>query len=168
MEHLIEFLYKLLRFLPRFKTINPNEGAVIIRFGRYIKTLGGEHYRFFWPVITEIIVIPTKKDTIDLANQTITLEGGKTAVINGSVRYEIRNVKTAILENLDVDKNFQEDAADAFTQAISAASTLDIEEIKEDVTNNLSESMKLYGIKVKSVNIGDFVRDAVPVRNIGN
>ncbi|KKN75930.1 hypothetical protein LCGC14_0376380 [marine sediment metagenome] len=167
MEYLIEFLYNLLQFLPRFKTISPDKGAVILRFGRYVTTLYGGRYRFYWPIITKILTISISTNKVDLPNQTLTAQNGKTYVINGSVFYRITSPKIALLNNVDVAGNLQEDAMNAFRLAVSASAVLNCEDIIEDVVNDLDEAKIKYGIEIIDVNVAEYAT-VIPIRNICN
>ena len=50
---------------------------------------------------------------------------------------------------------------------VSASTTLDCEDVIEEVTCDLSESGAKYGIEIIAVNVGEYA-EVIPIRNISN
>ena len=105
--------------------------------------------------------------SIDLPNQTLTTESGETYVLNGSIIYRVISPKINLLSNVDAESNLQEAALNAFRLTVSASTSLDCEDIIEDVTNDLSDSEVLYGIEVITVNVAEWAK-VIAVRNIND
>ena len=160
MEHLIELIYKLLRFFPRFKTIRPDEAAVQLRFGRVKKVFkGGGRFRFYWPLISEILVVKSVKQIIDLPSQTVTTKDKKTITINGSIKYKISDPEKAILKVHDYDQLLQEVGCNAFREAINGRTAdefvYEFFDCLEEVDESLTKEADLCGIEIEEVYVMD-------------
>lgn len=152
MERLLDLILRLLDLFPRFKAISPDEGGVVIRFGKYIKTLGNGYY-WYWPVITEIRTLNVVRQPIDVDLQDMTTKDGKPFSINMSVFYTIENPRKALLDNMDYDENIQEVAGDAMRKAVGNTNRddIDIDKLVEIVYDIIDRKSDEYGLAILDV-----------------
>jgi regulator of protease activity HflC (stomatin/prohibitin superfamily) len=150
--------------LPQFRTIAPDEQVVLLRFGRYLKTLGvGGHYLFHWPLIHTVMTITTTRQLIDIDKQDILTSEGHSITLNASIEYVIDDPRKALLAVHDFDENLQEVAGDLFREAIMSRTLgeciTQIHEIRSEITEKLGEeTFEEYGIKVLRVLIPTFTK----------
>jgi membrane protease subunit HflK len=109
-----------LKAVPRFVTLTPDEKGVVIRFGRYIKTLDeGGHYRFVWPVTTEVMTISAVQQLIDVPTQSLMTADRKQLHLDCSIEYVVDNPRKTLLNCEDHDKQLQEIVGDMFRQVVN-------------------------------------------------
>ncbi len=161
---LVEMLTCVISKLPQFVTIPPDEQAIVLRFGKYVKTLGeGGHYLFHWPLIHTVMSVVCTRQLIDIDKQDILTSDGSSITLNASVEYVIDEPYKALLSVNDYDEQLQEFAGDLFRQAIMSREIEEcieqIEDIKLEVFEGLEEEAdKQYGISVLEVYIPTFTR----------
>ena len=166
MEYIFEFIYSILRFFPRFKIIREDECAIRLTLGKCVEVYWGASVAWYWPVITIIEITIASTRCLDIPEQTVTTSKGDTYVLNGSVLYRVTKPLVALLENEDFEANLQEDASDALRSVVSCHSTLDCQDIIEDVTRELEESETRRGVLVEEVKLAEFAK-AIAIRLIG-
>ena len=81
--------------------VNPDEQGIVIRRGRYIRTVDSGVYWSF-PLVDEVQTITVTPQVIDLPDQVIEIEG-KPYVVSVSVEYSVEDAKKAMLEVQDYD-----------------------------------------------------------------
>ena len=161
---LVEMLTSVISKLPQFVTIPPDEQAVVLRFGKYVKTLEeGGHYLFHWPLIHTVMSVVCTRQLIDIDKQDILTSDGSSITLNASIEYVIDEPYKALLSVNDYDEQLQEFAGDLFRQAIMSRDIEEcvkqIEEIKLEVFEGLEEEAdKQYGISVLYVYIPTFTK----------
>jgi len=157
-----EILIWLWAKLPHFYTLQPDEGGVLLRFGKYIKTYDeGGHYIFHWPVIHTILTLTITRQLIDVDMQDILTLDGKSVCLNASVEYTISNPRKALLEVNDYDENLQEVVGDAFRESIMSLKYREclenFEDLRLEVYNKIDKiAENQYGIDVLDVFIPTF------------
>lgn len=156
---------------PHFIIIPPDEQAVVLRFGKYLKTLDeGGHYLLHWPLIHTVMQIASTRQLIDIDKQDILTKDKRSITLNASIEYVIDEPYKALLSVNDYDESLQEVAGDMFRRSIMertlAECTEDIELIKLEVFEGLEEEAHdNYGIGVLAVYIPTFTK-AITVRLI--
>jgi membrane protease subunit HflK len=109
-----------LKAVPRFVTLEPDEVGVVLRFGRYIKTLDeGGHYRFVWPVIHKVLFCTCTLQLIDVPTQSLMTSDRKQLHLDCSVEYTIENPHKTLLNCEDHDRQLQEIVGDMFRQVVN-------------------------------------------------
>ena len=162
---LMEVILCVISKLPHFVMIPPDEQAIVLRFGKYIKTLDeGGHYLFHWPVIHTVMQVVCTRQLIDIDKQDILTNDKQTITLNASIEYVIDEPYKALLSVNDYDEQLQEFAGDLFRKVIMEYSDLDaviesIEDIKLEVFEGLEKvAAEQYGISVLEVYIPTFTR----------
>lgn len=152
MGKLFDLLMQMFKVCPRPLTILPDEGGVVIRFGKYIETLKCGYY-WYWPMITEIEVLNTSRQLIDVDMQDLTTYDGKGVTINMSVEYTVKNPKKALLEVTDYDESIQEVAGNSMREAVGRilSKNFSVDDLIEEVSGYVAQDAKKYGIKVLRV-----------------
>jgi regulator of protease activity HflC (stomatin/prohibitin superfamily) len=95
---LIDLLVQFFWWFVPCKVINHFEAGVVLRFGRYARTLyGGFHW--IWPFgIEEVFSLNTKPDGGLMKTQVITLKDGTSLAVTIITVWEVTDIKQLILE----------------------------------------------------------------------
>ncbi len=156
-----EILGWLLKILPRFTTIPPDEGAVVTRFGRPVKTLDeGGHYIFTWPIIHTIETIQMTRQIVDVPTQDVLTKDKIDVCMNVSVEYVISDPYKAIYGVEDFDECLQELTGDVAREVVNENSfhfCLDhMDKILLRIFEKIEKKAELYGVDVLEVHMPTF------------
>lgn len=140
-----------------FVIVRDYEGGVILRLGRYLKTLD-KGLNWKWPFVDEANTTLTSIDTFHIHEINITTRDNKTVVIGVAVEYQINDVKKFLIDVNDAISNAHDIArgvvsdilADYTWEEISGKSKL------TDVKSALKRPMDDMGISVRRVYRSDF------------
>lgn len=158
-----EILEWVLKILPRFVTLQPDEAGTMTRFGRCVKTLDeGGHYRLIWPVIHEITTVTMTRQIIDVPTQDVLTFDDVPVCMNISVEYIISDPYKAIFEVEDFDQCIQEMAGDMARREISDKEydycTVNMQLILLEILEKMQDKAAVYGIEVTAVRMPTFVK----------
>ena len=159
LDRLFDILIWCFRKLPHFYTLPPDESAVVLRFGKYVRTYDkGGHYIFHWPVIHRILPVVVTRQLIDIDMQDVLTKDRKTVCLNASVEYVITDPKRALLDVNDYDENLQELGGDTFRALImtSRFDELDLDQIILSTLDELAVKAQKYGICIIEVYVPTF------------
>ena len=153
-------LTELLLNVPPFKIIFQNEGGILMRGGKYKKTLGpGFHWK--WPVYDYIQKECVTEQIVNLPNQSLMTIDGRTLALSGTIKYQITDVRKALLEVLDYDVSLQNFAMSALGEYVSLSTDLKYSEICEEVRENISIEATDWGIEVLGFWLTDYAEHKV-------
>lgn len=152
----------LLSFVPRILIIRATHGGVKWRHGdRVIAMQSGLHV--YWPLVTEIEIIVTARQTLALPKQVLTTKDNKKVVIGTVVVYKIRDVVQAIGKtNWDVDTTINDITQAAVVSVIARHSLQELLDIVTDDTlsDALStatrKELRQFGVFVSRCKLTDF------------
>lgn len=153
-----ELVSALGRLVPRLVIVRSTHGGVKWRRGHKIQKMApGMH--IFWPVTTEIDIIVTARQTINLPTQALTTKDGHQVVIGALVVYRIRDIIRAIGErNWDVDTTVADIGMAAVTGVVARATLAelrDIEAIEEKLTAACRRQLRRFGVAVSRMRLTD-------------
>ncbi len=163
MNKLWEILAWALKILPRFVVITPDEGAVVLRFGRPVKILDeGGHYRFTWPVIEEVSTVTMTRQIIDVPTQDVLTKDRVSVCMNVSIEYIISDPYKALFGVEDFDECLQELTGD-FARFVINRRDLedclhDMGDIKFEIFDYIEKKAEEYGVDVLEVHVPTFTR----------
>ena len=152
----------ILKFFPRIIVIRATHGGVKWKYGKYIRAMGpGVHV--YLPLITEIDVLPTARQTSDIPIQHLTSKDNKRIAIGVVVVYRINDVILAFGEkNWDVDTTVK-DITQTAVVSIIASHAFDVllTKIGNDMLNSLlteatKKELSRFGVVVQQCKLTDF------------
>ncbi|MBW8002559.1 MAG: hypothetical protein FVQ80_11135 [Planctomycetes bacterium] len=163
MTRLIEVLKWLTKILPRFITMLPDEGGVLIRFGRYIKTLEeGGHCILIWPVIHTVESVTTTRQIVDVPTQDVLTKDRIPVCMNVSVEYVISDPYKAIYGVEDFDECLQELTGDTSRQVLNGYSfdtCVDFMHVVQlEIFEKIEKKAEQYGVDVLEVRVPTFTK----------
>lgn len=158
-----EIIQWALKILPRFTTIQPDEGAVMTRFGRPVKTLDeGGHYVLTWPVIEEVTSVTMTRQIVDVPTQDVLTKDRIPVCMNVSVEYVISDPYKAIYGVEDFDECLQELAGDATRMVINKESfdfaLVYMDQVKLVIFEVIEKKAEQYGVDVLEVHVPTFTK----------
>lgn len=157
-------------FIPRIKIVRSTHAGVRFRHGRHARELKpGLHV--YWPLVTEVEIIPVARQTANLPSQSLLTKDGKQVVVGGVVVYEIRDIVATLSRNWDVADTINDITMVAITDVVTSH---DLAYLMENVTGTVQleltrvtrKKLRHYGVKVYRTALTDF-STAIVIKNIG-
>lgn len=152
----------ILKFVPRITIVRATHGGVKWKHGNTIKPMQpGLH--IYWPLVTEIEVIVTARQTLNLPTQVLPTKDQRKVIIGAVVVYRIRDVVQAIgKSNWDVDTTIN-DIALAGVVSVIAKHTyqelLDLlatDKLNDLLTHAIRKELRQFGVYVARAKLTDF------------
>lgn len=152
----------ILKFVPRILIVRATHGGVKWRYGSDVRPLfSGLHV--YWPLVTEIEVIVTARQTLALPKQVLTTKDNKKVVVGTVVVYRIRDVVQAIGKiNWDVDTTIN-DITQAAVVSVIARHTLQellnmvtTDALNDALTEATRKELRQFGVFVSRCKLTDF------------
>jgi regulator of protease activity HflC (stomatin/prohibitin superfamily) len=160
LDRLIDLLLQTLGLFQFWTVLDEYERGVVLRLGRFHREIGPG---FHWMVpmgidmaLTDNVV--TRTDTT--RNLTLTLRDGTTVVCSAVVRYNIRDVKKALLEVEGIDHVIQDCVFGNISDVVRGASWEDLPspEFGENLTKMCRRQAWRYGVEIENVVFSDLCR----------
>lgn len=154
---IMEWLGKL---IPRLLIVRQTHAGVkFVRGNKVIELRPGIH--FYWPLVTEVEVMPVARQTHNLVTQTLMTKDGQTIIIGAVVIYEINSIVDALSNNWDVSDTISDVTQMAVVNVVNNWNLSDLRaELSGKVENELSietrKQLKPFGVKVIRCGVSDF------------
>ena len=158
-ERLIDLLASGWDYIAPFVVIDAYQGAVVLRFGRYSRTLeAGFHWK--WPLAERAIEVDTCLTTLRLAPQTLTSHDGKSLVVAAIVKYRIVDPKPYVIGILDQVDVLADVSMGAIAQCVRAvdAATLFSDPPEGKVATAIRRQVNRFGFEIEAVTFTDLGR----------
>lgn len=135
--------------------ITEYEGGVLLRGGRYRKTVtSGVHFKI--PILDDYhstVVVPT---TMPLPPQSLTTQDGKSVVVKATVKYEISDVKTFLLEVTDAIDAISDMTQGTIKDAVLSRTFEEGKSIDDEITKKARVEAKRWGIAIIKVTVTNY------------
>lgn len=156
LESLINFIISILDKLLFFWIIKEFDNGVLLRFGKYKKTLKpGIHFKI--PLVDEVITHHVVTSLLSIPAQSLTTKDGKQLVVKGIVKYRVEDVKPLLLEVWD-----STDAISDITQSIIKKQIhirtweqCTEDDLDNEITKKLRVEVRKWGISIDNVTMTD-------------
>jgi regulator of protease activity HflC (stomatin/prohibitin superfamily) len=148
------------KLIPRLLILRSTHAGVKFVCGwRVVELKPGLH--LYWPLTTEVQVMPVARQTHNLVTQTLTTKDGRSVIIGAVVIYEINNIVDALSNNWDVSDTISDVTQMA---VVNVVHNWNLDDLRADLTgkveNDLSietrKQLKPFGVKVLRCGISDF------------
>lgn len=155
---LSETMNALRAFFPRREIVRNTHGGVrwsLWRKPREVKS----GVRWYWPLITDMDIIPTARQPTSLPIQSLTTIDGTEVAVSGTLACHITNVLQAIGErNYDIDETIAERAKVAIAKIVmnSKYEDLLVDDVEAALTNECRNQLRRYGVQVDNAALTDF------------
>lgn len=171
MDAALGWLGDLVRWLanivPRLVLIRATHGAVKFVRAKTVKIGPGLHV--FWPITTEIEIVPVVRQVLNLDQQVLETKDGKTVIADGVVVYVVIDLHKFLVENFNADDNLKELAGAALRDAILSLTFEEINSgrVKLDhrLTKRAREALENFGVEVESMKLQSFAQGHVLIHS---
>jgi hypothetical protein len=164
-QWLNDILSALLRLIPRVTVVPTTHGGIAFVRGRP-RLLRSGRLRVWWPLVTELLMVPVVRQTLNLPNQVlIPADQQRPYVVSGVVVYSIRDPVKALSGVHDLDDAVRDMALVAVKGVLTEhglGAATDAALLKE-----VRSRMWGWGLDVQQV----FLSDSAPctvIRTVGN
>jgi len=127
--------------------------------------------QFYWPLVTEIELLPTVRQSSNLPPQSLLTEDGVAVTASLVVTYTVDDIRKALGESWEVDKSVEDVGSAAAVKIIAHREFKELAanlggSIGQELTEACRKLLRPFGIRVLKVHVTDFTSAQV-VRLIG-
>lgn len=156
-------------FFPRILHVKCTHGCVLFS-GSKAKVLNPGMHVYF-PVYSEPVLYPIKRQTVNLPGQVITLKDGKEVLADVVVVYEIYDICKALVDTYDLEDTIRDVAQGSVKRVLSDKTLEEIRDNQHEIDITLSRRIRSnlhpFGIKVIKGFITDFGKTRI-LRLVGD
>lgn len=158
-DRLIDLVLNLIDGVKPFVVLRDYQDGVLLRFGRYRRTLG-PGFHLVIPFADHVEAVPTVWTTLSLPPQSITTRDGVDVVVKGMVKSRISDAKTYTLEAYDTQDAISDTACGIIYETIRSRTFNEchVGDLPADVIKTLRAEGRKWGISVKAFTLTDFSR----------
>jgi membrane protease subunit HflK len=154
LDKLVDLLVSFGRELLPFVIIEQWNGAVQLRFGKYIKVLyPGIHFKM--PFFDSIIECPVITQSVNLPSQTLTTLDEQSIVLKSIIRYKVNNVRTYLLGVMHANDVLIDTTQGMIRDIVEMTTWPALVDVNTQITNEVKEFVVKWGIEVEAVTITD-------------
>ena len=160
-EWINDIVQVIFSFVPRILIVRATHGGLKWVLGSRVKELKPGIY-FWWPLTTEICVLPTARQTLNTRTQALMSNDLKEVVAGGVVVYSIHDIVMAIGQrNWDVDTTVKDITQAAIVEVITKWGIQDLMnnisgKVKEELTQTCRKELRQFGVYVHKVALTDY------------
>jgi len=147
-------------WVPRLGLCRATHGGVRFIRGAKVKRIWPGLY-VYWPLITEVEVIPTARQSINLPPQTLVTKDGRSVFISVVYTVEITDPVKAIGHAWDTVDTINDIGATAAVQIVTSRTFAELRdnlagEVCEELAKEAQKLLKPYGVKILQGRLSDF------------
>lgn len=159
-DRLIDLILSSLQAFLFFTIIDVYEKGVILRLGRYHRTIEpGFHFiaPFFVDRVLTDTVVPTTKV---LGTQSLTTQDGVSVVLEAVVTYRTHDIRRLLLEVENAESAMRDACYGVISRAVTYAQWDDLRTAAfvDQLTKDVRKRAFKFGIEVQDVQLGDLAR----------
>ena len=154
LDKLVDLLVRFGRDMLPFVIIEQWNGAVQLRYGKWIRNLsGGIHFKI--PFFDSIIECPVITQSVNLPSQTLTTLDDESIVLKSIIRYKVSNIQTYLLGVMHANDVLIDTTQGMIRDVVELTTWDDLVDVNETITNKVKEYVVRWGIEVEAVTITD-------------
>jgi regulator of protease activity HflC (stomatin/prohibitin superfamily) len=145
---------------PRWRIVRSTHGGVkFVRGKRIVQVAPG--IVWYWPAVTEIVIIPTARTTVNLQSQTITTVDDKAILVSAMLVLEVRDTVKLLGATHDVDEMIADIALAEIYSVLCGLSWSDIRERQQNgdldrkLRTETRRGLEKYGVWVAEAMMTD-------------
>jgi len=155
-QWLNDLLYWVGSFFPRIKVVRSTHRGVRFKWGKNPVHID-PGICVYWPIVTDIVLIPVVRQTTQLQPQVLTTQDGGTVAVSAVYVYRITNPFIAITDTLNIYTAADDIAQTALASVVAASTTERLYNAKylveSELTALLQEKLEVLGIVLDYVAI---------------
>lgn len=159
--HLIEFVKQFWNNLIPVYIINEYEHGVVLRLGKFHKSVNAG---LVWkiPFFDTVIHCHNTVTTMAIKNQSLTTKDEQSITIEAIVKYKIVNAKKYLLEVEDSIDAINDITQGKIKQIVTSLNWDELKQLKdEDIKPHIEAECKQWGIKIYYITITSLVKSRV-------
>jgi len=163
MHWVLNVLDKIFCWFPRLTFVEPDESGIRVTFGRRVKDLESGWY-WYCPLFQNVRKVNVMSQVIDLPEQVLTTQDGKTIYVSGGIVYSIKHPRKAILNVQDYDEAIQVIGMRYITQYVMEhmfEACKDIEAVCKGIYDAVRKHGFRWGIEVEEAFLTDIAEGKV-------
>lgn len=153
-DKLVDLLVRFGRDMLPFVIIEQWNGAVQLRFGKWVRDLSGGIY-FKIPFFDSIIETPVITQSVNLPSQTLTTLDEESIVLKSIIRYRVNNIRTYLLNVMHANDVLIDTTQGIIRDVVEMTTWNDLVDVNSQITNEVKEFVIKWGIEVEAVTITD-------------
>ena len=154
LDKLVDLLVRFSMDILPFVIVEQWNGAVQLRFGKFIKVLyPGIHFKI--PFFDSIIECPVITQSVNLPSQTLTTLDDESIVLKSIIIYRLRNIQTYLLGVMQANDVLIDTTQGMIRDVVELTTWDDLVDVNETITNKVKEYVVRWGIEVEAVTITD-------------
>lgn len=140
------------QLMPRLYNIRKTHAAVKFKHGQAVAVSPG--LTIYWPITTDLHVIPVNRRTMELATQSLTAKNGIPIAVGAVVIYRIVDVVAAVSDNFRIRSTIEDTAQSAVFQRCSGKDIdTDTQALELDMKATCMETLSIHGVEIEAVKI---------------
>jgi membrane protease subunit HflK len=154
LDKLVDLLVRFGMDMLPFVIIEQWNGAVQLRYGKFIKVLyPGIHFKI--PFFDSVIECPVITQSVNLPSQTLTTLDDESIVLKSIIRYKVSNIQTYLLGVMHANDVLIDTTQGMIRDVVELTTWDDLVDVNETITNKVKEYVVRWGIEVEAVTITD-------------
>lgn len=154
LDKLIDFLVRFYKDLLPFVIIEQWNGAIQLRFGKYIRNIDSGIWLKI-PFFDSICEVPVITQSVNLPSQTLTTLDEQSIVLKSIIRYKVSNVRTYLLGVMHANDVLIDTTQGMIRDVVELTTWEDLVDVNETITDKVKEYVVRWGIEVEAVTITD-------------
>jgi regulator of protease activity HflC (stomatin/prohibitin superfamily) len=155
--NLIEWVVQI---FPRIIVVRTTHRVVKFVRGKNVK-LVEPGICWYWPILTEYVMIPVARQTVNLPTQRLVTSDGKRVVTSAVVVYTISDAVQAVGKSWDYDETIRDISMAEIASIITGWEYEQLlnglgDEVRKDLTSSCRSALIKYGVRVNRCLLTDF------------
>lgn len=155
-ERLIDIIIQGWNKLSPWEIVHVYEGGVVLRFGKYNRTVT-PGLQWKWPVVETIITVNTVLTTVRLPPQTLTTKDDIGVVVAAIIKYQVIDVKPYVTDIWDQHDVLMDVTMGAIRQAVVDMNYHDLINgaPEKRVQDAVRAEVNQYGFRIRKITFTD-------------
>jgi regulator of protease activity HflC (stomatin/prohibitin superfamily) len=154
-----DIMWEVMGFFQCFVVLEPYEGGVVTRMGKYKRTVG-PGITWVWPLgIDEVTKENVATETAELGTQSLTTKDGQTIQVACIITFNIFDCKRYLLEVEDADDALTDAASGYITDQVASTTWAQIRKpgFSTSLKPHIQKQARKWGIAVTNLQFSDVV-----------
>lgn len=168
-----EFVYWIAQIFPRLLIVRTTHRVVKFKRGKKLQ-LVEPGLTMWWPLVTEVVLVPVARQTINLPTQRLVTMDGKRVVASAVVVYTIGDAVEAVGKSWDYDETIRDISMANIAAIVTGHEYNTIvtgigTDIRTELTRACRGGLMKYGVRVQRCLLTDFCpANVIALSNTGN
>ena len=159
-DWLSELFDWIVQVVPRLVIVRSTHRGVKFVRGKHLK-LVEPGLCWYWPLVTEIVVLAVSRQTMNLPTQRLVTNDGKRIITSAVVVYVISDAIQAVGKSWDYDETVRDVSMASIASIVTSRKYPDLVEgladvVRKDLTIACRQGLMKYGIRVQRCLLTDF------------